>query len=99
MVLAGCLGSGDDLAELGIVVEPGVDVTSDEAITGLAKRLEQRGTRLEWLVNVAGIMGLDTLDTVDYEDVPANSRSMPLGRCASCANCAACSTRGPRWAS
>ena len=69
MVLAGCLGAGDDLAELGIVVEPGVDVTSDEAITGLAKRLEQRGTRLDWLVNVAGVMGLDTLDTVDYEDV------------------------------
>ena len=53
----------------GIVVEPGVDVTSDEAITGLAKRLEQQGTRLDWLVNVAGVMGLDTLDTVDYEDV------------------------------
>ena len=69
VVLAGCLGAGDDLAELGIVVEPGVDVTSDEAITGLAKRLEQRGTRLDWLVNVAGVMGLDTLDTVDYEDV------------------------------
>lgn len=69
MVLAGCLGAGDDLAELGIVVEPGVDVTSDEAITGLAKRLEQRGTRLDWLVNVAGVMGLDTPDTVDYEDV------------------------------
>ena len=69
VVLAGCLGAGDDLAELGIVVEPGVDGTSDEAITGLAKRLEQQGTRLDWLVNVAGVMGLDTLDTVDYEDV------------------------------
>ena len=68
-VLAACFGAGDDLTALGIAVEPGVDVTSDDAVTGLAKRLEQRGTRLDWLVNVAGVMGLDTLDTVDYEDV------------------------------
>jgi NAD(P)-dependent dehydrogenase (short-subunit alcohol dehydrogenase family) len=68
-VVAACFGDGADLVELGITVEPGVDVTSDEAVTGLGKRLEQSGTRLEWLVHVAGIMHLDTLDTVDLDDV------------------------------
>lgn len=68
-VIAACFGDGADLAGLGIAVEPGVDVTSDEAVAGLRKRLEQRGTRLAWLVHVAGIMHLDTLDTVDLDDV------------------------------
>jgi 2-glutathionyl-2-methylbut-3-en-1-ol dehydrogenase len=68
-VVAACFGDGADLVELGIAVEPGVDVTSDEAVTGLGKRLAQRGVRLEWLVHVAGIMHLDTLDTVDLDDV------------------------------
>jgi 2-glutathionyl-2-methylbut-3-en-1-ol dehydrogenase len=78
-VVAACFGDGADLAALGIHVEPGVDVTSDEAVTGLAKRLEQQGTRLEWLVNVAGIMHLDTLDTVDYDDVRKQFEVNTLG--------------------
>jgi NAD(P)-dependent dehydrogenase (short-subunit alcohol dehydrogenase family) len=68
-VVAACFSDGADLAGLGIAVEPGVDVTSDEAVAGLGKRLEQRGVRLDWLVHVAGIMHLDTLDTVDLDDV------------------------------
>lgn len=68
-VVAACLGDGADLTGLGIAVEPGVDVTSDESVTGLGKRLEQRGVRLSRLVHVAGIMHLDTLDTVDLDDV------------------------------
>jgi 2-glutathionyl-2-methylbut-3-en-1-ol dehydrogenase len=68
-VIAACFGDGADLAALGIAVEPGIDVTSDEAVTGLGKRLEQRGVRLDLLVHVAGIMHLDTLDTVDLDDV------------------------------
>jgi 2-glutathionyl-2-methylbut-3-en-1-ol dehydrogenase len=68
-VIAACYGDGADLAELGIAVEAGVDVTSDDAVAGLRKRLEDRGARLDWLVHVAGIMHLDTLDTVDLDDV------------------------------
>jgi 2-glutathionyl-2-methylbut-3-en-1-ol dehydrogenase len=68
-VVAACYGDGADLVELGIAVEAGADVTSDEAVTGLRKRLEERGARLQWLVHVAGIMHLDTLDTVDLDDV------------------------------
>lgn len=68
-VVAACLGDGADLVGLGVEVESGVDVTSDESVTGLRERLEQRGVRLDRLVHVAGIMALDTLDTVDLDDV------------------------------
>ncbi|MYW71940.1 SDR family oxidoreductase [Pseudonocardia sp. ICBG1034] len=78
-VVAACFGDGADLAGLGIAVEQGVDVTSDEAVSGLAKRLEQQGRRLEWLVNVAGIMHLDTLETVDYDDVRKQFEINTLG--------------------
>lgn len=68
-VIAATLKDGADLAALGIEVEPGVDVTSDEAVTGLAKRLADRGVQLDWLLHVAGVMFLDKLETVDYDDV------------------------------
>jgi 2-glutathionyl-2-methylbut-3-en-1-ol dehydrogenase len=68
-VVAACFGDGADLAAQGIAVEPGVDVTSGDAVAALAKRLEERGTRLAWLVHVAGIMHLDTIETVDLDDV------------------------------
>jgi NAD(P)-dependent dehydrogenase (short-subunit alcohol dehydrogenase family) len=78
-VVAACFGDGADLAALGVSVEPGVDVTSDEAVAGLGKRLDQRGMRLDWLVHVAGIMHLDTLDTVDLDDARRQFEVNTLG--------------------
>lgn len=78
-VVAACFGDAADLAGLGIGVEPGVDITSDEAVAGLGKRLEQRGARLGWLVHVAGIMHLDTLDTVDLDDARRQFEVNTLG--------------------
>ena len=78
-VVAACFGDGADLTALGIAVEPGVDVTSDEAVAGLGKRLEQRGVRLGRLVHVAGIMHLDTLDTVDLDDARRQFEVNTLG--------------------
>jgi NAD(P)-dependent dehydrogenase (short-subunit alcohol dehydrogenase family) len=78
-VIAACLGDGADLAELGVAVHPGVDVTSDDAVDALAKRLERHGTRLDWLVNVAVIMHLDTLESVDYDDVRKQFEINALG--------------------
>ena len=78
-VVAACFADGADLAELGVAVEPGVDVSSDEAVAGLGKRLQRRGARLEWLVHVAGIMHLDTLDTVDLDDVRAQFEVNTIG--------------------
>lgn len=78
-VVAACLGDGADLAGAGIAVESGVDVTSDDAVSGLCKNLERRGVRLQWLVHVAGIMHLDTFDTVDLDDARQQFEVNTLG--------------------
>lgn len=68
-VIAACLGDGDDLISQGIRVEPRVDVTSDTAVQRLAGRLSASATRLDWLLHVAGVLGLDRLGSIDYDDV------------------------------
>lgn len=78
-VLAATLGDGAELAEAGIAVEPHVDVTSDDAVSALAKRVAVEDRRLDWLVHVAGVMFLDTLDTVDYDDVRRQFEINTLG--------------------
>jgi NAD(P)-dependent dehydrogenase (short-subunit alcohol dehydrogenase family) len=60
-VVAACRKSSPDLEELGVQVEVGVDVASDESVRALAKRIE--GTRLDLLVNNAGIMERHSLDS------------------------------------
>ena len=49
-VIAACLFDGDDLKQLGIAVEPYVDVTDGDSVTALAARLRASGTRLGWLL-------------------------------------------------
>lgn len=78
-VLAATMGDGADLAALGIAVEPNMDVTSQDAVDRLAKRVRNDGMQLEWLVNVAGVMFLDTIDTVDYDDVRRQFEINTLG--------------------
>lgn len=68
-VMAATMGDGADLVAKGIAVQPNTNVTSDDAVNALAKRVEADGLTVEWLVNVAGVMFLDNIDTVDYDDV------------------------------
>ena len=68
-VIAACLEDGDDLAALGVRVEPRVDVTSDAAVAAMAERLRSGGIELDWLVNVAGVLGVDELGSIDLDDV------------------------------
>ncbi|TCK26210.1 1-hydroxy-2-glutathionyl-2-methyl-3-butene dehydrogenase [Pseudonocardia endophytica] len=68
-VIAACMFDGDDLKQQGIAVEPGVDVTDDEAVVAMAGRLRAAGTRLDWLLHVAGVLGTDELGSIDYDDV------------------------------
>ena len=68
-VIAACLGDGENLARQGIQVEPEVDVTSDIAVQRLATRMGTRSVRLDWLLHVAGVLGLDELGAIDYDDV------------------------------
>jgi NAD(P)-dependent dehydrogenase (short-subunit alcohol dehydrogenase family) len=66
-VIAVCRKSSRELDALGVRVEADVDITSDTAVAGLARRLE--GVALDELVCNAGVLRGDTLDDVDLGDV------------------------------
>ena len=78
-VVAACLGEAADLRALGIRVEPGVDVTSDEAVRGLAGRLARTGTTIDVLVNNAGIAVPDALGALDYDAIRRQFEVNALG--------------------
>jgi NAD(P)-dependent dehydrogenase (short-subunit alcohol dehydrogenase family) len=66
-VIAVCRKSSPALDALGVRVEEGVDVTSDEAVSGLMRRLE--GVVLDELICNAGILREDALDDRAYESI------------------------------
>lgn len=78
-VIAACLGDSDELRALGIRVEPGVDVTSDKAVHGLAERLAGTDTALDVLINNAGIAERDTLGALDYDAIRRQIEVNTLG--------------------
>ncbi len=78
-VIAACLGDSDELRALGIRVEPGVDVTSDEAVRGFAGRLAATGTVLDLLINNAGIAERDSLGALDYDAIRRQLEVNTLG--------------------
>ena len=77
--IAACLGDSDELRALGITVEPGVDVTSDEAVQGLAARLADSGTMLDLLINNAGIAERDALGALAYDAIRRQIEVNTLG--------------------
>jgi len=66
-VIGVCRQSSPALEALGVRVETGVDVTSDEAVAGLARRLD--GVALDEIVCNAGILREDGLDDVAFDDI------------------------------
>jgi len=76
-VIAVCRTASKELDALGVRVESGVDVTSDEAVATLARRLE--GVGLDELVCNAGILRDDDLAGVDLEEVRAQFEVNALG--------------------
>jgi 2-glutathionyl-2-methylbut-3-en-1-ol dehydrogenase len=68
-VIAACLAGNDELATAGIRVEGGVDVTSQPSVDALAAKLTVEGAKIDVLVHVAGVLGLDELGSIDYDDV------------------------------
>ena len=66
-VIAVCRRSSRELDALGVRVEADVDVTSDAAVAGLARRLE--GVALDELWCNAGVLREDHLNDVDLGDV------------------------------
>ena len=68
-VIAACRKSSPALDALGVRVETGVDVTADEAVASLAKRLS--GVALDELICNAGILREDGLDDRAYDEIRA----------------------------
>lgn len=76
-VIAACRQSSPALDALGVRVQPGLDVTSDEDVANLAARL--RDVRIDVLVLNAGILREDDLDSLDLGDVRAQLEVNALG--------------------
>lgn len=65
--IAVCRRSVPELDELGIQVETGVDITSEESVQALVSRLA--GTPIDVLINNAGIVERVSLDTLDFASI------------------------------
>ena len=63
-VIAACRSVSNGLTALDVQVEEGVDVSSEESVAHLVRRLG--GEPIDWLVNNAGILTRETLGSRDY---------------------------------
>src|SRR5437763_16081389 len=66
-VIATVRQSAPALESLGVQVETGVEITDDDSVAALAKRLD--GVVLDEMICNAGILREDDLDNVDLADV------------------------------
>lgn len=76
-VIAVCRRGSPELDQLGVRIESGVDVTSDEAVADLAHRLG--GIRFHLLVNNAGILTRESLEDMDVERIRQQFEVNALG--------------------
>jgi len=76
-VIVACRHTSAALTELGVRVISGVDVSAAQSVAGLAAELE--GTRLDRLVNNAGILGRDSLDELDFVDIERQFQVNSMG--------------------
>jgi 2-glutathionyl-2-methylbut-3-en-1-ol dehydrogenase len=78
-VIAACLGDGADLDRRGILVQPHIDVTSDADVARLTGWLTERKTKLDWLLHVAGVLGVDEFGKINFSDMRRQFEINTLG--------------------
>ncbi|EDY37341.1 short-chain dehydrogenase/reductase superfamily [Cyanobium sp. PCC 7001] len=66
-VVAVCRTPSPELESLGVRIEPGVDITSPEAIAALVRRLD--GLPLDVVIHNAGILERTSLEDLDAESI------------------------------
>ncbi|MDA0673364.1 MAG: SDR family oxidoreductase [Cyanobacteria bacterium] len=66
-VIAVCRTPSDDLTDLGVQVEAGVDLSEGASVQALAQRLT--GTAIDVLINNAGILERVTLEDLDIDSI------------------------------
>jgi 2-glutathionyl-2-methylbut-3-en-1-ol dehydrogenase len=78
-VIAACMGKGESLLNANIEVIGGVDITSGLAVDMLGAALKDKQLKLDWLLHVAGVLGLDELGKIDYDDMRRQFEINTLG--------------------
>ena len=68
-VYAACLADGAQVEGRNVAIIPKIDVTSDAAVARLSEALTKGNVKVDVLVNVAGVLGLDELGKIDFADV------------------------------
>lgn len=76
-VIAVCRRANDDLRALDVRVIEGVDVGSDESVDQLRNQLATEN--LDWLINNAGILSVESLDSLDFGAMEQQFRINALG--------------------
>ncbi|MBD2260333.1 SDR family oxidoreductase [Pseudanabaena sp. FACHB-2040] len=76
-VIAICRSVSQELKQLGVQVEEGIDVTSDASVADLQHRL--KGTSIDVLINNAGILKRVTLENLDFESIREQFEVNALG--------------------
>ena len=77
LVIAVCRSASEELKQLGVRVEDGVDITSDASVASLRDRLG--GTPIDGLINNAGIVKRVTLEDLDFDSIREQFEVNALG--------------------
>jgi NAD(P)-dependent dehydrogenase (short-subunit alcohol dehydrogenase family) len=76
-VIAVCRSASEELKQLGVQVEEGIDITSDASVADLCDRLGD--TAIDVLINNAGIIKRVTLEDLDFESIREQFEVNALG--------------------
>ena len=76
-VIAVCRSASDNLKNLGVRLETGVDITSEQDIAALTERLQDEP--IDVLINNAGILQRNTLDNLDFDSIRQQFEVNTLG--------------------
>jgi NAD(P)-dependent dehydrogenase (short-subunit alcohol dehydrogenase family) len=76
-VIAICRSASEELKQLGVQVEEGIDITSDASVASLRDRLGD--TTIDVLINNAGIIKRVTLEDLDFESIREQFEVNALG--------------------
>lgn len=76
-VIAVCRTASEELQSLNLRVIEGVDVCADQSISSLQTQLGDEP--LDWLVNNAGILSVESLDSLDFGAMEQQFRANSLG--------------------
>jgi NAD(P)-dependent dehydrogenase (short-subunit alcohol dehydrogenase family) len=76
-VIAVCRSASEELKQLGVRVEEGIDITSDASVADLCDRLGD--TAIDGLINNAGIVKRVTLEDLDFESIREQFEVNALG--------------------